>query len=353
MIITHNGNIVNFGGSLINFTQSQIENTTNYFIYVSGELENEQSVWKYDQDENLISSLSSIRRISGLEVDSEDNVIMVGDGNTNDQSQPNFYKYDFNGNLLFAFKMFLNFPRKVKVDSNNNIIVCGNLTNVTTPPTKSVSLTKFDSNGNLIWENATHNSAITYLVIDSNDDIFIGGNRVTSITTRKFNSSGTLVWSRDHGNTVLGVAVDSQNNFLTVGNRPTQTFANANDGGVIVSTRKYNGSTGDLLFSLDHGATVWKVAVDSKDNFITIGSRINDIGIRKYNSSGNLIWSIDYPVDIGGATPHSITIDNDDNIFVTVGIPTLGWLFKFNSDGEHLFTIIRDVGLYDIALANK
>jgi hypothetical protein len=343
MIITYNGNIVKINNQIVNFgsNNNNINNLLNYFIYVSGELTDGNTVWKYDIDGNLVSSLSSVRRIRGLTVDSEDNIIMVGDSSSTAPNE-NFYKYDFNGNLLF-FKRTINgtAANRVKVDSNDNIFIVSTIFN-------SISLMKYDKDGNLIWQGG-HTASVSDLTIDSNDNVIIGGTNSAGISVRKYSNSGTLIWSAQHGNTILGVDFDSQNNILATGIRTNVI------GGVNNTTRKYDGNTGALLFSIDHGQRTDGIAVDSKDNFIIAGGRINNVGIRKFDSNGNTIWAIDYPTDIGTANPNTVLVDNDDNIFVSVPATSLnkGFLFKFNSDGELLSTITRDNLIYNITLSNK
>ena len=39
--------------------------------------------------------------------------------------------------------------------------------------------------------------------------VYTGGNRTGNLTTRKYNSSGQLQWSVDHGATVRGIAVET------------------------------------------------------------------------------------------------------------------------------------------------
>ena len=70
--------------------------------------------------------------------------------------------------------------------------------------------------------------------------IAVGGYRVGNITTRAYDDAGTLLWSRDHGATVWAVAADRDSNVYTGG---------ALTGGV--TTRKYD-AAGNLLWSASH-----------------------------------------------------------------------------------------------------
>jgi hypothetical protein len=83
------------------------------------------------------------------------------------------------------------------------------------------------------------------------DSIFIytGGTIVSNITTRKYDSSGNLIWSVNHGDTVFGIAVDKNGNVYTGGDRASH-----------LTTRKYD-SSGNLIWSVNHGFTVRSVAV--------------------------------------------------------------------------------------------
>jgi hypothetical protein len=59
-----------------------------------------------------------------------------------------------------------------------------------------------------VWA-AAHGGIIYSVAVDPYDGTIVaGGVRVSEITTRKFNEDGDLLWSVDHGDTVFGVAYD-------------------------------------------------------------------------------------------------------------------------------------------------
>jgi len=60
-----------------------------------------------------------------------------------------------------------------------------------------------------------------------------------------------------------------------------------------LTTRKYN-SDGVLDWSVDHGALVYAIAIDSDENVVTVGSRVGNVTTRKYNSDGVLQWNLDH-----------------------------------------------------------
>ena len=152
--------------------------------------------------------------------------------------------------------------------------------------------------------------------------IAVGGYRVGNITTRAYDDAGTLLWSRDHGATVWAVAADRDSNVYTGG---------ALTGGV--TTRKYD-AAGNLLWSASHGATVNAITVDGAGNVYTGGSRNGAITTRKYDAAGNLLWSRDH-----GAAVDGIAVDDAGNVYtVGTGVSSV-MLRKYDSAGNQTLTI--------------
>ena len=147
--------------------------------------------------------------------------------------------------------------------------------------------------------------------------IVVGGGRTSSITTRTLNASGSAGWSVDHGDTVFAVAIDSDGNIYTGGN-------------VISSktTRKYN-SAGIEQWSVDHGDWVRGIAVDSAGNVYTGGNRTGDLTTRKYNGAGSLQWSVDHEANVYG-----IAVDSSGNVYTGGNSNGSVTTRKYDSDGD-------------------
>ena len=152
--------------------------------------------------------------------------------------------------------------------------------------------------------------------------IVTGGSRVGNLTTRVYDDDGTLLWSADHGATVYGVAADASGNVYTAGTRVGN-----------LTTRKYD-STGNLLWSADHGAGLNCIAVDSAGNVVTGGSRVGNLTTRKYDSTGNLLWSADH-----GAAVDGVAADQAGNVYAVGAVVAGVTLRKYAPDGTPGMTL--------------
>jgi hypothetical protein len=174
--------------------------------------------------------------------------------------------------------------------------------------------------------------------------IAIGGDTAAdSKTTRAYSPAGTLLWSADHGTYVYDVAVDAEGNVYTTGEV-------APDG---KTTRKYN-SSGVLQWSIAadfYDVYTYAIAVDSSGNVYVGGeqSETDLKDIRKYNSSGALQWSISltddtiYDPETYWVGSYYLAVDSEDNIYVTGEIYSAVdniFVRKFNSSGTFLWTAL-------------
>jgi hypothetical protein len=180
---------------------------------------------------------------------------------------------------------------------------------------------KYDKDFNLLWTINYGSNSLQDIAVDKNGNVIVVGGIVNTLTTKKYNSSGVLQWSVNHGNTVTCVAVDSSNNVYTGGG--ISTF-----GGVSRTTRKYN-QNGVLQWSVNHFTTVTAIGVDKNQNVIA-GSTSN-LQLRRYNSLGTLSW-------IRTEETRSIETDINGNIY-TIGVRSANFigLRKYNSSGSLLF----------------
>lgn len=324
--------IMSFFGS--NKFESVSSGNQSIFISTTDNLL-DNSILEYDSNGNLLSSIPTPRRIRGITLDSQNNLILVGDYNSI-EGNDNVYKFDSDNNLILSFSSSM-VGNKVRTDSVDNFIIAGNRFNF--PVFGFTSLIKYNTLGSVIWRR-DHGSSLASLAIDSSDNIYVAGSRTTNLTTRKYNSSGTLQWSVDHGASANDIDVDSNGNIVVVGTR------NNIIGGVNNTTRKYN-SSGTLQWSVDHGgSSVFSVAVDSLNNVITSGSLISGVTTRKYDSSGVLLWSI----DIGYTTTRSLEVDINDNIYIVADSGSSKVLLKYNSSGQLLLSVTQSNFAFDVVV---
>lgn len=128
--------------------------------------------------------------------------------------------------------------------------------------------------------------------------IVTGGAVSSGITTRVYDDAGNVLWTADHGDTVYAVAADADGNVYTGG---------AQSSGV--TTRKYD-SSGVVQWSVDHGGTVYGIAVDASGNVYTVGQSSFSDGktTRKYDSSGAVQWGADNGTTARGAAVNGSTL---------------------------------------------
>jgi hypothetical protein len=221
-----------------------------------------------------------------------------------------FDKFDTNGNIIAT--LGTNVLDRVKTDNIGNIYT-----------SDAQFIRKYNKDFNLLWTVDYGNNGLKDIAVDKNGNVIAVGTVISgiNITTKKYNSSGVLQWSVNHGNTVACVAVDSSNNIYTGG--AISTF-----GGVSRTTRKYN-QNGVLQWSVNHFTTVTAIGVDKNQNVIA-GSTINS-QLKRYNSSGTLSW-------IRTEETRSIETDINGNIY-TIGVRSANFigLRKYNSSGSLLF----------------
>jgi uncharacterized delta-60 repeat protein len=293
-------------------------------------------------------------RVSGVVVDSADNIITCG--YTNSAGAGNYdgivVKYDPLGELLWGRVLggagndqFAG----VAVDSADNIITSG----ISYPPVaRGDALTaKYDSSGTLLWSRVTGLSAgsnsmrFNSVAVDSNNDIVAVGDYVASLGCLivKRSSSGAISFSRsiDGSSTsesFYSVAIDSSSNIIVVG----YTFSNtAGSSDCLIG--KYN-SSGTQQWLRRLGGSAYdqfsRVAIDSSGNIFAVGFSASVVAgqfvglIAKYNTSGTLLW-----VRRTGVNEFLVGVvaDSNGDIVVVGGADSSGIVAKYNTSGALLW----------------
>ncbi|MHA1520772.1 MAG: hypothetical protein ACTSRK_11370 [Promethearchaeota archaeon] len=180
-------------------------------------------------------------------------------------------------------------------------------------------------------------------------------------------------WGGDLNDTAINVAVDSADNVYVLGTYDMTIEPITSVSGESFSDNRLNQllqpppreNTGDivLLKYNNLGEVQWEqtwggsgrddsraIVVDSSDNIYVVGSAADgDVVFLKYDSSGELQWDKSWS-SLGRAS--AITLDSEDNIFITGDISGNMILWKFNSLGNEIWERIWDGGsLLDLGWA--
>jgi len=191
------------------------------------------------------------------------------------------------------------------------------------------------ASGSYLWSVA-HGGAVRSIGLDDSGNVFIGGDRSSTDgqTTKKYSSSGVLLNDVNHGDTVYGLAIGPGGTVHTCGARYSSK-----------TTKKYTNTLG-LTWSVNHGNTVYSIAVDTSGNVYTGGADSSSLTTRKYNSAGTLQWSVNH-----GATVFAIAADASGNVYT--GGQIAGDEFttrKYNSAGVLQWSVNHGATVLSIAV---
>jgi len=197
------------------------------------------------------------------------------------------------------------------------------------------TLRKIDVNGNELWH-ATPNGTNTWCVcVDSNNNVISGG---TNGYIRKYSPTGTLLYSYNHGAAVYGVAVDSGDNVILTGTR--YSFS--------VTTRKLDPTLTTVAWSADHGNGCYAVAVDKDDNIITVGVVSSSVTTRKYQPDGTPVWNKSH-----GDTVRAVACDLAGNIYTAGNTVYSLEVHRYDAAGNDTALINFGAYLYAINIVQE
>ncbi len=192
----------------------------------------------------------------------------------------------------------------VAVDSNDDIIVVGEIQHRFTEDLRTVYVIKYDSEGHVLWDKVykryllSHRDLATSVAIDSNDNIFV------SIRSQEKDSEDYKGW-------VLKLSSDS---------------------GLKLGESIYQGKS----------AIFYDLAIDSNDNVFVAGyyPMTGAMKVVKYSNSLNLLdeWGLPtLPIE-----PWGIDADPNNNVVVagSIGFSSQKkqYIVKFSSDGDVLWS---------------
>jgi hypothetical protein len=225
----------------------------------------------------------------------------------------------------------------IKTDENCNIYVTGGC------DAKAVTV-KYDSAGNQKWadiySNGGNYSLATSLALDKDKNVIITGytefpqNRRAYFTI-KYSSSGLQQWCKaiEPGTAMNSyfqsnsVVVDEINNIFISG------FSHADDSSPSqMFIQKYSSGGDSIWYRSNTEDTLSPpftfIEIDKNNNLYTSAAKSNQnltqILLTKYDSSGTKIWKTLTNYSNANSVPYAITLDRNNNIFITGSKDPLG-----------------------------
>lgn len=241
----------------------------------------------------------------------------------------------------------------VSVDSENNIIVVGDVNSGISSPVKANSLImKFNQQGDLIWrhvfETTFDGSYTKRCLTDAANNIYVLGvgsgpnGFVTKV--KKFDADGNAVW----------------NYFDTAGIGSPQHFKLTPEGNLLIIARATVGNLNGYLKINTDGELLWALAGvpslaagdadgDSFGNSYLVHSQTAGGGgstIKKVSPTGNIIWENTFSL-----TAFKLEVGNDD-LPIICGYPNSGSpgasFKKINSDGTLVWENVNADGAMNL-----
>jgi carboxypeptidase family protein len=301
-----------------------IDNAGNTYVLTSTSTPNFALIINKITPENTIAwtryyANDSMVSIGDIEVDMAGNIYVTGSAYVIADQDIFLLKYDTDGNVVYH-KRYTNMAgsdeaKGIALDSTGNIYITGR---VYGGSNDDMWLGKYAANGLLTWT-TTYNSAGNFsdygnaVAVDNLDNVIVVGSEErydlqenANIFVRKYTSAGALTWAKTYNNpgdgmdTAYGVTVNNINDVIVVGSEERYDLGQANN----IWLRKYDPS-GNTLWTqtYDGGSFGWDdgyaVFTDNFSDIYVAGgvygaSNNRDLWIGKYDPSGNFMESKTY-----------------------------------------------------------
>lgn len=306
-------------------------------IYIGGAIERSGTkedflILKYDTNGNLLDSAffnnhlaNDSEVITAMTLDSYGHLYVTGwsEGNGTGRDYLTI-KYDINLETLWTRRWVgdsFDLPSKVAVDNNGNVLVTG--MSQKRGANYDYLTVKYDANGNLLWQryyagSDSVNDSASAVICDIEGNVYVTGyishNGSEDFLTIKYNPNGETIW-----------------------------------------TRRYNRAPGredkGLLLNLDQSGNIFVVGSTEA------GNGFYDIGMIKYNPSGDTFWIRNYnrsPTN-DDDLPRAIISDANGYLYVTGtswdGSDENFLTLKYDSQGNRLWDLVYDHNNRDEAVS--
>ncbi|HRE41679.1 MAG TPA: SBBP repeat-containing protein [Ignavibacteria bacterium] len=248
----------------------------------------------------------------------------------------------------------------VVTDSKDNVIITG--TTSEKGINDNITTIKYDKNGKLVWI-ANYNGPGNYhdrpfgLTLDKNDNILItGGSKgdkgtATDFITLKYSPEGNEIYAlrfaSEGGLTdeAKSIMADDLGNVYVTGSVAHIATSNSGEDWLTI---KYD-TLGNVIWSVSFDENIsndgaCKLTLDKAGNVYVTGqanSPASHIVTIKYDSSGNFMWKAMYDGESNSADePTDIKTDNEGNVYVSghSNEKNLDWLLiKYDNNGNQLW----------------
>ncbi len=211
------------------------------------------------------------------------------------------------------------------------------------------SVKKYDPAGNRIW-NVSYNSHINFnttafaIYCDANNNIYVGAKENSlGYLVVKYDSDGNFLWQfnrRANGNTIdtpYDMAVTDSGTVYITGKGYLSSNSTYSD----LWTLKVS-SSGNFIwekyFNYPVNYQVYdaggKIRLDANENIYIYGNLSGDRNICKYDSSGNLMWVGNQPMNL---SPTSFAIDDSLNSYIAGVRSSEITIAKYDMNGTMVF----------------
>jgi hypothetical protein len=275
-------------------------------------------------------------------------------------------KYDRNGNKLWAQQFGTTQNDEgdgVAVDGQGNVITVGNTGGSFAGPLSGETdafVRKYDSAGNVLWSRqfgSSTSDVANGAAADAAGNVFVTGyvhyslgnpSIKPDVFLRKYTSDGTFAWETllsssadDEGGKV---GTDGQGNVYVCGHT-LGTLDALGNGQAFVSKFAPDGSP---VWTHQFGSTgqdlAYDIAVDAAGNSY-VGGSINKLGfLKKYDSAGNNVWTQFLTnFSVNPSTVFSVSLDGSRGVYISGSLTFSPFVAEYSPDGVLLQSSLATV----------